>query len=354
MDDRAEESPTPGAAEPLASVVVVNYNGLRFLEPNLSSLERQTGVNAEVILVDNASSDGSVDFVERRFPDVRIVRCETNTAWTANNLGIEAARGKYVILMNNDTVAEPGLVAELVEAAERDETVGMCAPKILMLGGGGPEAVFDSAGIGVFPDGMSRQRGRLEPDRGQYDRVEPVFVPSGCCALYRKEMLDEVGPIDEDFFAYCEDTDLGLRARLAGWQALYVPSAVVHHHYSGSFGKNISTKAFLVERNHLWVAVKCFPAEMLAALPLFTAYRLAVQAYGVLAGRGMGAKAARDESRFELIRILVAAYASALRGLPRMLAKRRRVQRARRVPRSEVRRWFRDFRVSARDLVLKE
>jgi GT2 family glycosyltransferase len=236
-------------------------------------------------------------------------------------------------------------------ALSSEHDVGMWAPKILSME---PPHLIDSAGgLLIYGNGLAKGRGRLEEDRGQYDKVKEVFIPSACAALYRKTLLDETGGFDEDFFAYCEDTDLGLRARLSGWRTEYVAEAVVFHHYSGTSGRYTPFKAFLAERNHLWVAIKNFPLPLLALAPLYEVWRYVVEVYGLLAGRGAGARFSDDFSSFKLITILARAYIDAARELPRMLSKRREVQGKTRVSKAEIREWFRKYGLRASTLVLR-
>ncbi len=227
----------------------------------------------------------------------------------------------------------------------------MWAPKILSLD---ERDVIDSVGgLLIYPDGLAKGRGRLEKDRGQYDSEE-VFIPSACAAVYRKKMLDEIGLFDEDFFAYCEDTDLGMRARLAGWGARGVPEAVVYHYYSGTGGKYTPLKAYLVERNRLWVALKNFPPPILVLAPLYTLWRYIIQTYGIIAKKGAGGRFTEDFSKKKLIGILIRAYVDALKGIPKALDKRKIIQKRRKARNREILRWFERFRLSAKELVLKD
>ena len=268
----------------LASVIVLNLNGKKFLEICLESLERQTYKNFEVILVDNGSSDDSVDFVKKKYPDVKIIKNKKNLGFAeANNQGFEISKGEYIVVLNNDTRVEKYWLENLVKGAEKDEKIGMVASKILLMNS---QKEIDSVGVNLCLDGMSRQRGRCEVDKGQYNKSEEVLFPSACAALYKRKMIEEVGFFDEDFFAYCEDSDLGLRGRLAGWKAVLAPGAVVHHHYSGTAGKYSSFKVYLVERNHTWFCMKNFPAELLLLFPFFTFYRFFLQFVSVLIKKG--------------------------------------------------------------------
>lgn len=336
---------------PHVSVVVINRNGRHSLEACLSSLQAQTYPDYEIILVDNASTDDSVSFIESRFPGVSIIKNETNLGFAGINRGILVAEGKYVAIINHDTRVDSNWLKALVEVAESSAEIGMCAPKILSLR---DPSLIESVGLAIYPDGMARMRGWLEKDVGQYDEVQEILLPSGCAALYRKEMLDEVGLLDEDFFAYCEDVDLGLRGRLAGWKAVLAPSAVVYHHYSGYAGGYSPLKAFLVERNHLWVALKNFPVRILLLVPLYALWRHCLQLYAALAHRGSVGQFLKGASAVEGVLILVKAYLAAAWGIPRMLRKRRKIQAKKRVSEAEIAEWFKRYQLSAWQLVFTE
>ncbi|MBF0560208.1 MAG: glycosyltransferase family 2 protein, partial [Nitrospirae bacterium] len=199
------------------SVIIVNLNGEKYLRDCLESLASQTFRDFEVIMVDNGSTDNSLDLVRKDFPWVRVTGLAHNTGFAkGNNTGFAVASCKYMVTLNNDTIADSNWLQALFGAAEADPSVGMVASKIF-LGREGSE--LDSAGMLIYPDGMSRQRGRGETDCGQFDDIREVLFPSACAALYRSEMLKNIGWFDEHFFSYCEDADLGLRARLAGWKA---------------------------------------------------------------------------------------------------------------------------------------
>jgi GT2 family glycosyltransferase len=227
----------------LISVVVLNWNGMTVLDRCLGSLEHQTYSSLEIIVVDNASTDGSAEWVRAKFPNVRLIVNERNLGFGGgNNIGIRAVSGRYIMMLNNDTRLDSQCIEELKRTIEKDERYGACASKILLEY---EEDLIDAAGIVVCPDGLSIGRGRLEKG-DRYDEEVEVFFASDCACLYRKEMLDDIGLYDEDFFAYAEDTDLGWRARLAGWKAYYVPEAIVYYHYSKKFGTYSTLKAFLM------------------------------------------------------------------------------------------------------------
>jgi len=338
---------------PAISVIILNYNGLHLLSECLDSLRRQTFRDFEVIFVDNDSTDGSVAFVEENYPEVKVIENRENLGFgEGNNVGMRVAQGKYIALLNNDTVTHPEWLQRLFEAAEHfPETFGMWASKILFHDR--PDTI-DTAGHLMYPDGLNMGRGRGEIDAGQYDRVEEVFFPSGCAALYSKKMLDEIGYFDPDFFAYGDDTELGLRAKLAGWKCLFVPSSVVYHKYSGTSGRYSPFKVLLVERNRIWVLVKYFPFRYIIVSPLYTFIRLSGHLIAAFRRKGAAGRFTESFSLADLVRIYLKANVEAVCGLRKMLRKRIQMKPIRKASAREFSGWLRSFGISARDIVLKE
>lgn len=308
---------------PRVSVIIVNWNGLEHLDTCLGSLQEQTFNDFEVVLVDNGSRDGSVDFLRERHPWVKLVPLKENTGFAGgNNRGLESASGEYLVTLNNDTRVDCEWLAELVETADGHPAAGMVGCRIVAFDE--PDRI-DSLGIRVCADGMSRAACRARSWSAQ--KVAPVgeiLLPSACAALYKRAMIEEIGFFDDNFFAYCEDTDLGLRGRLAGWKAVLASRAVVYHKYSGTGGAFSPFKLYLVERNHYWVAVKNFPLPLLLALPFNTVRRYLVQIGAISASRGSGEEFLSSGSRSALLRAILEGTLAALAGLPHMLRERRR------------------------------
>ena len=205
------------------------------------------------------------------------------------------------------------MVGGHVERHPPSADLGSCTSKVLSYF---ERDVFDNAGHVVYANGLTRGRGHLQHDLGQFDREEEVFAFSGCAALLRRSMLDDIGLFDEQFFAYCEDADLAFRARMRGWRCMYVPTAIAYHKFSASTAGFSSLKALHVERNRFWLAVKNLPPPLLVASFAFTTLRYFWQVYGALAGRGATGQFVRQHSRIELLIILLRAYLQALLGLP--------------------------------------
>ena len=301
---------------PLVSVIIPNYNGERFLEPCLRTLEGQTFRDFEVLLVDNGSTDGSIALVRERFPQVKVVAMERNLFFSkAVNEGIRLSKSPIVVLLNNDTEVEPQWLRELVGALEQDPQAGMATSKILLAS---RRDTLNSAGDFYTVAGVPGNRGVWETDLGQYDAQTQVFGACGGAAAYRRSMLEDIGLFDEDFVGYCEDVDLSFRAQLAGYRCVFVPGARVYHHLSATGGGPLAS--YLCGRNFISVIIKSMPGSLLRKYWLNI---LAAQMrYALESLRHFREPAARARLRGQL---------AALRHLRRMLSKRAAIQGRRRV-----------------------
>jgi GT2 family glycosyltransferase len=202
----------------------------------------------------------------------------------------------------------------------------------------------------ICADGSSKQRGHLASPH-DYSREEEVLAPSGSAALYRRAMLEEIGGFDEDFFLYCEDTDLGLRARWAGWQCLYAPKAVVHHHYSHTAGRATPLKAFYVERNRLFLLVKNFPPRLLLMAPLATLARYGWHVVSLLRGHGVAARFRQDgHGALGLVALVIRAHWALLRNWSRLWEKRRAIARTARISPAAFAELLRAHAISPREV----
>jgi len=344
--------PHAPADPPLFSVIILNWNGRHLMEECIGTVAAQSFRDFESIVVDNGSTDGSAVWLKERWgEEISVVALPSNLGFAGgNSAGIRIARGKYVILLNNDTAVDPGWLAALAGAARRHPDAGMFTPKILNYY---RRDEIDNTGLVIYPDGLARGRHRLEKDDGRFDEEGEALVPSGCAGVYRKEMLDEVGPLDDTFFAYGEDVDLGLRARWAGWRCLYVPTAVVYHKYSATTGGYSLRKAFLVERNRIWLLLKNFPPWDICLSPFFTVWRYAMHLVGALFGKGASGEIS---GRFVVVRLFLTvlkAEAAAAGGLYRILRERRKFRRKRKISPGEFRNLLKRFAMDARETAFK-
>ena len=336
---------------PAVSVVVVNLNRRDLLGRCLESLWKQAFTDFEVVVVDNGSSDGSLEFLRSlNEPRLQIVSLPINHGFAGGcNAGIRPARGRYIATLNNDAEAQPHWLRELVQGIESDAAVGMCASKILFHG---DRTRIDKVGHLMYPDGLNHGRGSGESDHGQFERREEVLFPDAAAALYKREMLDVIGLFDELFFAYGDDADLGLRGRLAGWNCLYIPTAIVYHVHSATAGEFSPLKAFLIERNRIWVALKTFPLSLLIVSPFFTFMRFAYHAYGSLFMVGSSGRFAAQCSRSELALMILKAYWSGLKFVPEMWRSRRKIRRFARLSNRDFADLLRKHRITLRALTL--
>jgi GT2 family glycosyltransferase len=307
----------PKSTPPKVTVVVVNWNGAQFLERCLSALLAQTILPHEIILVDNASTDGSCNIV-RRFPSVRLLEQDKNVGFArANNLAIEAAsvESDWIALLNPDAFADVRWLEALLVTALANPDVAFFGSKLVTVA---DAAVLDGAGDAYHVSGLVWRIGHGSPVSSSPERVSEVFSPCAAAAMYRRSALQEVGGFDEDFFCYVEDVDLGFRLRLAGYRCLYVPTSVALHVGSGTTGGQHSDFAvYHGHRNLVWAYVKNMPGVLFwFFLPLHLAMNLVVLIIFALHGQGG---------------VMFRAKRDAVLGLLKMWAKRQQVQKSRRV-----------------------
>ncbi len=309
-----------------------------------AALEKQTQRGFEVIIVDNSGS-GAVARSGAARPGVRVIEERRNVGFgAAINDAFRQSGSAYLATLNDDAAPDPGWLAALVSAIEARPDAGMCASQVCLFG----EDALDSAGMLVAGDGSSKQRGHGRPAKF-FPVAEEVLFPSGSAALYRRTMLQQIGLFDEDFFLYCEDTDLGLRARWAGWRCVYVPGAVVEHHYSHSAGRASKLKAYYVERNRLFVLAKNFPARMLAVAPFVSLARYWWHVLFLLRGRGAAARFRLEgASAWRMPVYVLRAHAALLWNAPALWRKRREIRRTVRLTPHIYRRLLRSHSISAR------
>lgn len=334
------------------SVVVVNWNGGAMLDECLRSVFAQTWSDVEAIVVDNHSTDGSLEAAERTWGErLRVLRNDRNEGFArGNNQAFAIATGEWIFLLNNDAVLAPDAIANLMRFAAGHPEAGHLACRVIRYE---QPNVFDSAGLLIYPDGVCRPRGWQEKDLGQYDRAEEVLAAHGCACAYRATMLQDVGGFDEAYFCYLEDLDLGMRAQLAGWKCWYVPDATVRHHKSASAGNYSKFKAYHVERNRIWNAIKLLPRFILLTSPLFTINRYLMQGYAAATHVGISSDFVKEYSWFQLFWILLRAYSAAMLRLPRMLRERHRLSRRRKI---STREWYdliSRYKLDAIELALK-
>jgi len=314
---------------PAASIGIVTWNSARDLPGCLRAVRRLDGVETELLVADNASSDTTRDILEQATtPGERVWLADNEGFARAHNRLIARSRGAYYLALNPDVVLDRAYLARLIDALDRDPGAGSATGKLVRMDTPG---VLDSTGIVMLPTQRHLDRGAGERDEGQYDRMEPVFGASAAAALYRRRMLEDtrVGDeyFDEDFFAYREDADLAWRAQLLGWRCLYVPEATAAHRRRVIPERRRELSAEVNRysvRNRFLLRLKNQTAAQAVRFALPTIWRDAqVLGYVLL----------RERSS-------LAALADVVRLMPRTLAKRRSIMRRRRTSGAELDRWF--------------
>lgn len=254
------------------TIIIPNYNGKHFLGPCLESLSKQSCRDFEILVVDNHSTDGSIEFLNEHYPEVRTILLDKNRGFSAAvNAGIRKARTPYVILLNNDTAADPHFVEELLGAVRQSPRIFSVSSKMIQLHH--PELI-DSAGDLYTLVGWGICRGIGRPVQN-YTKPDEIFSACAGASIYRRSVFRRIGYFDESHFAYLEDMDIGYRARIYGYKNRYCPSAVVRHVGSGTSGsKYNSFKVRLSARNSVWLVWKNMPLPqiVLNSLPLSAGY----------------------------------------------------------------------------------
>jgi len=316
------------------SINVLGLNHRSYLEQCLGSVLTQTYRPFEVTYIDNGSTDGSLEFIQQQYPQVRALSNGTNLGYSGgHNVGIRNTSGEYVLLLNPDVRLAPSFVAEAVRVLESADDVGMVAGKLLLMNEAGKASSrLDATGIGINRRRKNYERGHSEEDVGQYDQVEAVFGPFGAAPFYRRAMLEDIRIgaeiFDEDFFAYREEVDLAWRAQLRGWRCLYTPTAVAYHVHAYRPESRKSRPAWqrrLQFRNRYLLMLKNdTPANLLRHIPFILPYEIAAFGYALFVEP-----------------CLLGGYLDVLRLSPRMLRKRRWIQSHCRVSDTTMLRWFR-------------
>jgi GT2 family glycosyltransferase len=307
-------------ANPMASIILVNYNGGKFIGDCLASLRRQTYAPLEVIVVDNASEDGSADKIAAEFSEVILVRSVSNTGFAGGcNAGAARATGDYLVFLNYDTVADERWLEELVGGLEDDPGIAIVQSKVLL---SDRPSVINSVGTAVHYLGFGWSKGWGETDTGD-TAGRDIAAASGAAMLIRRSVADEIGLFDETFFMYHEDADLSWRARLRGYRVRLAPASVVYHKYEFNKGQ---AKLFYLERNRLIMCLKNYrTATLVILLPVFLFSECGMLAYFLLKGMP-GAK--------------LRSYNEVFRGRNEIMNSRRRIQDSRTAADREIVRLF--------------
>jgi GT2 family glycosyltransferase len=297
---------------PEMSIIIVNWNGKRFLDDCLGSLRRQTFRNFETILVDNGSSDGSADYVQSFFPEVKVVALAENRGFTGGNIaGYELAKGSIIVLLNNDTEADPAWLEEIHKASALYENAGSFASKMMYFDA---RDRIENCGFDMSTFGATLEVGRDQLDGPDWQMPRQVFGACGGAVAYRRSMLERIGFLDPEFFMVYEDVDLSFRAQLHGYSCIIIPAAIMFHRYRASLGSGSARQVFYSQRNIEFVYFKNMPLSLiLRSLPQRFIYELGAAIHCI----GQGNIGSFVKSKF-----------NAIRHLPSMWQKRRQIQQS--------------------------
>lgn len=267
------------------SIVIPNYNGMKFIDTCLQAVLASEGIGTEVIVVDNGSTDGSRAYIEAHYPQVILLALDKNYGFSrAVNEGIRASQSAYVILLNNDTEVEQDFVLQLWKAIEKEKQVFSCGAKMLQFQN---RELLDDAGDLYCALGWAFARGKGRPET-LFDTGEEIFAACAGAAIYRREVFEEIGYFDEKHFAYLEDIDVAYRARLFGYRNRYVPEARVYHMGSGTSGsRHNAFKVRLSSRNSIYLVYKNMPLwQIVLNIPFLAAGFFAKYLFFVKKGLG--------------------------------------------------------------------
>lgn len=253
---------------PLVSVIIVNWNGMHYLEDCLGSFFKSSYKNVEIFFVDNASSDESVAYVRKNYPTVKIIQNKENLGFAeGHEEAFRKAKGEAILLLSMDTIVAKNLLEELIDGLYAEKNIGVVQPKVIIY----PDKVIDSIGSFFLASGLLYHFGReKDPTKAMYNKQMDVFSAKGACMLFRKEVLDKTGLFDKDYFAYYEETDLCMRVWLAGYKVRYIPSTFIYHKGGGASGKMVrSYILFHSQKNRIATYLKNFSVKyILRVLPL--------------------------------------------------------------------------------------
>src|SRR3989339_500968 len=336
------------------AIIILNWNGVQFLENCLTSATQQTYPNFDCYVVDNGSTDESVQFITQKYPQVKILQLASNTGFACgNNIGIQKAlkdpEVEYIFTLNNDTKLDKECLLHLIQTAETSPTIGAVAPKMMFFYEPG---LIDSIGILVSPDGGGINRGHKEKDTGQYNTSEEVFGVCAGAALYKRKALEEIAYhnefFDNSFFLYLEDIDLNWRLRLMGWKTVTCPDALVLHIHSATNISYSPLKAYYVNRNRYFLIIKNFPLRYLMMALLLTPYRY-IQLLNSMFVKKSGPSyqlKSKSSNAFEPFFIVLKGFASLLYHIPLLIKKRRHIQKNKKVLSQNVGNWLHTYKAN--------
>jgi len=339
------------------AIIIVNWNGQKYLKDCLESVYKQTYTNFDVYFVDNGSKDDSVTFVEQNFPQAKIIKLNKNTGFAyANNIAInrsfEDKDISYVLTLNNDTKVDKDFLCNLVFCANTDEHISSVAPKVRFFY---EENLIDSIGVVISDDGGGMNRGFKEVDNGQYEEPTEVFGSCAGASLYKREALIDIKYKDEFFdnlfFAYYEDLDLDWRLRLRGWKTITCPSALVLHVHSATGISFSPFKSYHVNRNRYFLIIKNFSLKYLIKALFLTPFRYLKLINSMFFRKsGPSYKLKNNSGVFSPFFIVLKGFFSLFLNFPSLYFKRLYIQKNK-IDSSED--WFKKYKASVNDMIYK-
>ena len=340
------------------AIIIVNWNGRKFLKDCLDSLESQTYKDFNVILVDNGSKDDSVSFVRKNYPHIEIITLSENTGFAkGNNIGISKALEnreiENIITLNNDTKVSADFVEKMVECAKNYPDFASIQPKVLDAEG----KIIDCVGVLVYNEMSAQNKGYGEEDNGQYEKSEEIFGVSACAALYSRKALGTTklpgnNYFDEDYFAYYEDVDLAWRMRLSGFKSYYCPEAEVFHIHSATGAKFSPFKKFYLHRNQYYNIIKNLPFRMMVKAILFMPVRYFLIIHSILVRKGSAAKTYEKSGKSASIgKIIFKGWKEIIQNLPSLIKKRKIIQGNKAVKNSEIKKWMKEYKSDFKKII---
>jgi GT2 family glycosyltransferase len=328
------------------AIVIVSWNGRRYLKDCFETLAAQRNKNFKVIFVDNGSKDDSVDFVEKNYPETEIIKLEKNTGFCfGNNTGIKRALEdkniKYAIVLNNDTKLDENYVQSLASCAERYPDAGSIQPKVVNFFEKGK---IDCAGIYISRDGTAHNRGYGE-NAEKYEDKREIFGANGTASLFTREALEKTKFEDGEYFdnshfAFYEDVDLAWRIRSIGLKSYYCPSAIAHHVHSGTAGRSSLLKAYHLHRNYFFTVIKNYPCRLLPKTLFFRFFEYLRLVYNAISGKKRESEYTGEAGKTKVAKIILRAWWDVAKNLPKMMEKRRIIQKNRKVKGADIKKWL--------------
>jgi GT2 family glycosyltransferase len=314
------------------AIIIVNWNGKKYLKDCFNSLREQTKKDFKVIFVDNGSQDGSADFVRKNYPETEIKEISRNMGFAAGyNLGMRIAMKddniENIIVLNNDTKLDEKFVEKISNCAERHPSAAAIQPKVLNFF---DKKMIDCAGIYISRDGTAHNRG-YGSGAEKYDQEKEIFGANGTASLFRRTALEKIkmadgGFFDRDFFAFYEDVDLAWRLNYAGFQSFFCPEALVYHVHSGTAGKSSLMKAYYLHRNYFFTVIKNYPRGKLVKTLFWRFLSYIDLVLNVIRKKKKETEYVAGYGKGKVALVILKAWGSVIYNIPVLMKKRRFVK----------------------------